>query len=157
MGFAHDNVILAIVLELLTYAKVYMVAHFDISTVWTSGNNDAGFGFLTWRDDEKLVFLDIGFDDEAVLVGSQCHFFFGADLGAAAARFTEYAMATACFTGLPALTSARTLLLKAFSLVDFFNGMFNSPSKMMKRHRLHRLGARFASDCSSEMQLGKRM
>jgi hypothetical protein len=41
----------------------------------------------------------------------------------AAARFVEYAMATACFGGLPALISAATFLRKAFLLVDLTNGI----------------------------------
>lgn len=41
----------------------------------------------------------------------------------AALRFTLYAMATACLRGLPARTSARTLLENAFLDVDFFSGM----------------------------------
>jgi hypothetical protein len=44
-------------------------------------------------------------------------------MGLAAARLVAYAMATACLTGLPAFTSARTLERKASLLVDFFNGM----------------------------------
>lgn len=39
-------------------------------------------------------------------------------------RLTEYAMATACFTGLPALTSALMLALKAFCDLPLVNGMW---------------------------------
>jgi hypothetical protein len=49
-------------------------------------------------------------------------------MGLAAARLVAYAMATACLTGLPALTSARTLARNASLLVDFFNGMITSLS-----------------------------
>lgn len=45
----------------------------------------------------------------------------------AAARFSEYAIATACLSGFPALTSALMLLSKAFLLVDFFSGMSFRP------------------------------
>ena len=48
--------------------------------------------------------------------------------GLAAARFTEYAMATACLTGFPAATSALMLDRKAFGLVDLTSGMVISPS-----------------------------
>ena len=40
-----------------------------------------------------------------------------------AARFSEYAIATACFTGFPALTSARTFERKADLDVLRFNGI----------------------------------
>ena len=40
-----------------------------------------------------------------------------------AARFSLYAIATACLTGFPALTSARMLLLKAALLADFLSGI----------------------------------
>jgi hypothetical protein len=41
----------------------------------------------------------------------------------AAARFTEYAIATACLTGLPALTSALMFLRMAFLDDDLTNGI----------------------------------
>ena len=41
----------------------------------------------------------------------------------AAARFTEYAIATACFTGLPAATSALMLLRKALEDFDLTSGI----------------------------------
>lgn len=129
MGFTNDNVVLALVLKFLPDAKVYVIADFQLFTVWTGGSDDACFGLVAWRDDKEFVLLNIGFDDEAVLHGIECHFFFGVDL--AASRLTEYAMATACLTGLPDFTSAATLALNALGLVDFFSGMINSPSKMM--------------------------
>jgi hypothetical protein len=49
-------------------------------------------------------------------------------MGLAAARLVAYAIATACLTGLPALTSARTLERKASLLVDFLSGMITSLS-----------------------------
>jgi hypothetical protein len=41
----------------------------------------------------------------------------------AAARLTEYAMATACLTGFPAFTSVRMFLLNAGFDVDLVNGI----------------------------------
>ena len=43
--------------------------------------------------------------------------------GFAAARLVAYAIATACLTGLPLLTSVRMFCLKAFSDFDFISGM----------------------------------
>jgi hypothetical protein len=43
--------------------------------------------------------------------------------GLAAARLVAYAMATACFTGLPLLTSARMFCLNAFSDFDLTSGI----------------------------------
>jgi len=40
-----------------------------------------------------------------------------------ASRFSEYAIATACFTGLPALTSVAMFFLNASGLVDLINGI----------------------------------
>ncbi len=44
-------------------------------------------------------------------------------------------MATACFTGLPALTSALMLLLKALGDVDFLSGMANVQYAAVERAR----------------------
>ena len=49
-------------------------------------------------------------------------------IGLAAARLVAYAIATACLTGLPDFTSARTLERKASLLVDFLSGMITSLS-----------------------------
>jgi hypothetical protein len=40
-----------------------------------------------------------------------------------AARLVEYAIATACLSGLPALTSVATFFLKAFSDLDLTRGI----------------------------------
>jgi hypothetical protein len=46
-------------------------------------------------------------------------------LGGGALRLTEYAIATACFTGLPAATSAFTFLRKASGVLDLTSGMID--------------------------------
>ena len=51
------------------------------------------------------------------------HIFLGA------ARFSLYAIATACLTGLPAFTSALMLCLKAFSDLDLIKGIFSSQNR----------------------------
>jgi len=54
--------------------------------------------------------------------------FFAFDLGDffSASRFSEYAIATDCFKGFPAFSSAFTFSENAFLLVDFFKGMISS-------------------------------
>jgi len=121
VGFTNDNVILAFVLKFLPDTKVYVIAYFEFFAVWTRCTDDTRFRLIARRDDEQLMFLNVGFDNETVLHCVNCHFFLDVDL--AASRLTLYAMATACLTGLPALTSAFTLSLKALGLVDFFKGM----------------------------------
>ena len=123
MGFAHDNVVLAIVFEFLTHAKVYVVADDYVFAIWTNGNNNASLTFVAGRNDEQFVFFNIRLDDGAVLVGSEGHFLlFGA--GFWASRLTEYAMATACLTGLPDATSAFTFARNAFLLGDLTSGIY---------------------------------
>jgi hypothetical protein len=122
MGFAHDNVVLAIVFEFLTHAKVYVVTNCDIFAIWANCNNDTSFTFVAGREDKQFVFLNIWLNDGAVLVGSEGHFLlFGA--GFWASRLTEYAMATACLTGLPDATSAFTFARNAFLLGDLTSGI----------------------------------
>ena len=57
-----------------------------------------------------------------------CHYFFltAAGLALFASRLTLYAMATACFTGLPAATSALMFLRNACFDVDFTRGMVST-------------------------------
>jgi hypothetical protein len=82
------------------------------------------------------MFFDVALDDQAVL---ECfHFFFFS-----ASRLTEYAMATACFTGLPALISALTFSLNAGLDADFFSGML-----FTLFGRFGRLFERFGGGCA---------
>jgi len=57
-------------------------------------------------------------------------FFIGLDFFPAS-RFSEYAIATACFTGLPAATSVLMFFLNASGLVDLISGMINSSSSLV--------------------------
>jgi hypothetical protein len=75
------------------------------------------------------MFFHVGTDDQAVLQGLEAHFLVfivgfleGLPLPAAA-RLTEYAIATACFTGLPADTSALTFLRNASFEGDLTSGI----------------------------------
>jgi hypothetical protein len=123
VGFTHDDIFFALILKFLTHAKVYVVTDHNICAIWANGNNDASFTFVAGRDDEQFVFLNIRLDDDAVLVSLESHFLlFGA--GFWASRLTEYAMATACFTGFPALTSAFTFARNAFLLGDLTSGIY---------------------------------
>ena len=75
------------------------------------------------------MFFHVGTDDQAVLQGLEAHFLvfivgFLAEVPLLdAARLTEYAIATACFTGLPADTSALTFLRNASGDFDLTSGI----------------------------------
>jgi len=64
--------------------------------------------------------------------------------GLAAARLVAYAVATACFTGLPLLTSARMFCLNAFSDFDLTSGillpLFGRFRRLLKIFRGWRAG-----------------
>jgi hypothetical protein len=66
------------------------------------------------------MFFNVALNNQAVLHGFQGHFLL---FGAGAARLTEYAIATACLTGLPLLTSAATFLRNAAGDFDLTSGI----------------------------------
>jgi hypothetical protein len=81
--FTHDNVILAIIRELLPNAKVYVIAFFEFFAVRACGHDNSGFHVLAGWQLKKGVFLNIAFNDEAVLhcAEADCHISVRVSLG----------------------------------------------------------------------------